>query len=105
MNKACRERNRLVSLQACNLLHFLLDKFAASRNKYAPVIYKSLTFITVDVFQNAEVRYEILNNFISLFRNHPSIPINILCEPVFKQVEISIEKESVMQGNQSILQP
>ena len=32
----------------------LLDGFARDRNKYAPILYKALTFILIDVFNNPD---------------------------------------------------
>mmetsp|Transcript_29405 Transcript_29405/g.44464 ORF Transcript_29405/g.44464 Transcript_29405/m.44464 type:complete len:145 (+) Transcript_29405:2109-2543(+) len=46
-----------------------------------------------------------LNNFIFLFRSQPSVPIQILCDPLLKQIQINIEKQDFMDGSQNILQP
>jgi hypothetical protein len=86
LKKGCRDRSKAISILSMNLMFSLLDSFAADRNKYAPILYKALTFIMVDSYGNLELREEMLNNFINLFTNIPSMPIKILCDPLFKQI-------------------
>mgnify|MGYP006084425259 CR=1 FL=1 len=88
-----------------NLMFSLLDSFAADRNKYAPILYKALTFIMVDSYGNLELREEMLNNFINLFTNIPSMPIQILCDPLMKQIQINLEKQNDQGIDQNILNP
>jgi hypothetical protein len=75
LKKGCRDRSKAVSILSMNLMFSLLDSFAADRNKFAPILYKALTFIMVDSYSNLELREEMLNNFINLFTNIPSMPI------------------------------
>jgi len=75
-----------------NLLASLLDEFSKDRNKFAPIILKSLTFILIDIYLQNDLREEMLHNFISLFKTQPQIPIQIVCEPLFKQIQINLEK-------------
>jgi hypothetical protein len=70
----------------------LLDKFATGRNKYAPIIYKALTFIVIDAYLDLSTREQIIKNFILLFQNHQQVPVAILSEPLLKQVKIYLEK-------------
>ena len=53
----------------------LLDGFAKGRNMYAPIIYKTLTFILIEHYSHQDVKNEILSNFICIFRKHQTIPI------------------------------
>jgi len=39
-------------------------------------------------------REDLLKNFILLYNDYPNIPINILCEPLLKQIQIYLEAES-----------
>jgi len=51
-------------------MFILLDGFAGERNQFAPIIYKALTFILIDVYMNLDLREEMLKNFIILFQKH-----------------------------------
>ena len=75
LSQGCRDRSKSVSILSIGLMFGLLDTFSNVKNNYAPVIYKALTFILVEVYQNVDLRFEILHNFTSLFRNYPNIPI------------------------------
>jgi hypothetical protein len=85
----------------------LLFELAKDRKPYAPVIYKALTFLLIEGYHSESFREEMLKNFIALFRNFQIIPIGILCEPLFKQILINLEKDEAEPGNFSsrILQP
>ena len=45
----------------------LLDGFAKGRNMYAPILYKTLTFILIENYPQPDIRDEILSNFDHLF--------------------------------------
>ena len=62
----------------------LLDTFSRDKNKYAPLIYKALVFVLVDGYGSLDLRTEMLYNFIFLFKSYPTIPIQILAEPLLK---------------------
>jgi len=83
----------------------LLHHFARDRNKFAPTVYKAYTFLLIEQYLRIDIKEEMINNVISLFRNYPSIPIQILCAPLFKQIMINIEKLDFIDGAQNILQP
>ena len=59
------------------------------RHKFAPTIYKTLTFILVEFYWEVETRDMMLKHFIHLFKRIENIPVAILCEPLLKQVQIS----------------
>jgi hypothetical protein len=75
LKKMSRDKARTTGFISISLLTSLLDQFAAEKNEYAPKIYKALTFLLIDCYYNEEMRIEILNNFVYLFKKHPSIPI------------------------------
>lgn len=93
LKRAARNwKSKVTCISAINLLFVLLDSFTNERNMYAPIIYKTLTFILVDFFQQMDHKEEILRNFLKLFQKHPSLPIQILAEPYLKQILINLEK-------------
>jgi hypothetical protein len=67
-----------------NLLFMLLDHFALQRNKQAPNVYKALTFMLIEFYDNNELREEMLKNFNTLFLRNVTIPIRILLEPLLQ---------------------
>lgn len=64
LKKGTRDRAKIVSILSMNLMAALLDDFAKDRNKYAPIIYKAMTFILIENFHNLELREEMLLNFV-----------------------------------------
>lgn len=91
-----------------NLSFCLLNDFAKDKNKLAPIIYKSLTFLLIDGYTNPDLREEMLKNFISLFKQYQNIPVTILCEPLFKQIHINLDKDTSFEDGvkkAKILQP
>ena len=93
LKKGCRDYKSIgVSFSAINLSFYLLGVFTQERNMYAPIIFKAMTFILIDTFVNIELRTEITSQFTSLFRENSSIPIQILCEPLLKQITFEQEK-------------
>ena len=85
LKKGARDKtNRLLSITSINLLGVLLEEFSAERNKFAPVIYKGLTFLLVDCYQNTFIKEQIILQFLNLFKRNKAVPITILCEPYLK---------------------
>ena len=93
LKKGCRDRHRDVSILSIGLMSALLNSFAKARNRFAPVIYKAMTFILIEGYPNLELRENMLNIFIGVFTQHYSIPINILTDPLLKQIKINIDKQ------------
>ena len=89
LKKGCREyKSKGVSFTAINLSFYLLVSFAQERNMYAPILFKVMTFILIDCYVNVELRTEITKHFVKLFQDFQSMPIQILCEPMLKQIAI-----------------
>lgn len=105
LKKGARDRFKTVSILSMNLMSSLLLTFSKDRNKYAPIIYKAMTFILIDCYFNQELREEMINNFINLFRVIPTIPIQILCDPLLKQIWINLQKQDQGIISNNILQP
>ena len=83
---------------AVALMFHLLDGFVINKNKFAPIIYKTLTFLAIDVCWNVDLRKEMIKNFLTLFTDYQTIPVTILCEPFFKQIKIYLEKLDVVEA-------
>ena len=89
LKKAARDIRRTLSYISIELMFRLLESFASERHYFAPTIYKTLTFLLVEFYWEIDVRELMLKHFIHLYENFEGIPINILCEPLLKQIEIS----------------
>ena len=66
--RGCRDKLKIMSVLSVSLMTALLDQFAKDRNEYAPILYKALTFVLIEQYNNMDLREEILHNFIKLFR-------------------------------------
>ena len=84
-------RDKYTALQICSvaLLFRLLQNFAMDRNPFALMIYKTLTFTLVENHQKMELREFLLENFKEILEEFNTIPINILVEPLIKQIRSS----------------
>lgn len=69
------------------MLFRLLENFAAERNPYAPIIYKTLTFCLIENHSDNDVREYITHNFCTIFEQSHSIPVGIMVEPLVKQLQ------------------
>lgn len=65
----------------------LLDKFASEKNAAAPTLYKSLIFTMIESCHEPNLREHYLNNFSSLFKTIPTVPIGLLIDPLLKQMQ------------------
>jgi hypothetical protein len=68
----------------------LLNSFAQEKNKQAPAIYKALTFMLIEFYDNNELREEMLKSFWMLFTTNQHIPVAILLEPLVEQIKINL---------------
>jgi len=68
--RGCRDKLKIMSVLSVSLMTALLDQFAKDRNEYAPILYKALTFVLIEQYNNMDLREEILHNFIKLFRTY-----------------------------------
>ena len=70
LKKGCRDyKSKGVSFTAISLSFYLLVSFAQDRNMYAPIIFKVMTFILIDCYNNVELRTEITKHFVKLFQD------------------------------------
>jgi hypothetical protein len=66
-----------------------MDNLAEQKHSLAPIIYKTLAFLLVEFYWEMDIREIMLTNFMKLYANYDIIPINILLEPLLKQIETS----------------
>ena len=67
----------------------LLEKFAEEKNSSAPVLYKALIFSLIENPGDIILREHYFNNFSFLFEQYANIPLNLLLDPLIKQITIS----------------
>jgi hypothetical protein len=56
LKRASRDMRQTLVVVSLELLFRLMEQFAQSRNQYAPIIYKTLTFLLVEFFWEIDVR-------------------------------------------------
>lgn len=88
LKRALRERAKQIRVTASALLFRILDSFGETKNKAAPVIYKSLIFALIENPSDPTVRSFYLNNFQALFESNKGIPVQLLVEPLLKQLAV-----------------
>lgn len=90
--KISREKSVLLKISCLSRFFNLLEHLAESRNSFAPVVYKIITFSLVENFSELETKEFIMSNFITLF-SRVDIPLKILLEPLAKHLTISAESD------------
>jgi hypothetical protein len=86
LKRGARDRHRPIRTVAISLMFRLLDKFSEEKNNAAPNVYKTLIFSLVENPNDSILRELYFINFLSLFEAQMSIPINLLIEPLIKQI-------------------
>lgn len=81
-----RAKRRTVREAAISQLFLLLDFFTFKKSSFAPLLFKTLTFILVDAYNEDSTRCFIQHNFIHFIRTTPTIPVGIIIEPLVKQI-------------------
>ena len=89
LKKGARDDRRTLCMISIELMFRLLSNFSGDRNPFAPTLYKTLAFLLVEFYWEIDVRELMLRHFIDLYKQYEIIPLNILCEPLLKQIEIS----------------
>lgn len=56
LKRGCRDRNRILRTVAFEQMFKLLHHFSLNRDQFAPIIYKSLTFLLIEFHQHVEIR-------------------------------------------------
>ena len=99
IKKGAREHSSVFKIFAFQSLFRLLDHLAASRDPYAGLIYKKLTFsligicfklsISIENFNEPELKEFICCNMTYILKKYSSIPIDILVVPFIKQMQLN----------------
>jgi hypothetical protein len=84
LKRGCRDKCKLLRIASCELMFKLLHNFAVDRNPFAPILYKSLTFLLIEFHSDIQIREQMLKHFTTLFSQVQTIPVSILCEPFLK---------------------
>ena len=67
-------------------IFLLIEKFGTIKNKYAPHLYKNMTYIFLEEYDNEIKREIFLENFEKFFNENKDIPIDILMEPYLNKI-------------------
>lgn len=89
LKKGTREKIQGIRVMSIVLLFKLLEYLAKSKNPYAPILYKTLTFSFIENHSELILREVYCRNFENIFQAFPSIPVDILADPLIKQVQAS----------------
>lgn len=92
LKRSSREKGQLLRITAITFLFRLLENAARIRTPNAPFIYKILTFSLIENFEETQLREFILGNFARILGEFPEIPINILLDPLVRQIQVKEDK-------------
>lgn len=95
LSKASRDKSLSLSLHALSHQFSLLQTFALSKNAYAPIVYKSISLSLIENFNNLQLREFMLLNFMQVFSKIDSIPLNILLDPLIRQIQVAESASSL----------
>ena len=90
LKRAIRERAKSIRIASVAYLFKLLDKLSSTKNKSAPLIYKTLIFSLIENPNDPTIREMYFSNFKELFQSNPAVPIGLLAEPLIKQIQTSL---------------
>ncbi|KAL4446642.1 hypothetical protein ABPG74_005580 [Tetrahymena malaccensis] len=89
LGKACKDKSQSLVICSLTLLFQLLIYFGNQKSQFAPNVYRTLTLSIIENHQNVIVREFIMNNFITVYETLESIPLNILIEPLVRQIQVT----------------
>lgn len=89
LKKLTRDQVKGTCISALTLLFRLLYHFAETKNVYAPVVYKTLTFCMFENYNNISLRNVITTNFRQILNSIDSIPIGVVIDPLVKQLNVN----------------
>ena len=87
--KISRDKSKVFQIIIYGKFFQLFQWFTETKNSFAPMIYKIITFSLIENFSDIELREMIFYNFLQLFQDFPEIPLKILLEPLIKHLKIS----------------
>mmetsp|Transcript_1654 Transcript_1654/g.3559 ORF Transcript_1654/g.3559 Transcript_1654/m.3559 type:complete len:1208 (+) Transcript_1654:686-4309(+) len=89
LKKMLRDKRLTVRMRCVSMMFYLLDTFAAKKHLYAPVIYKTLASYYIEAYNSFPIRQTLIFNFDLLFVKYQAMPLNLLVDPVFKQLKLT----------------
>lgn len=89
INRCCRDENMIIKTMAISNMFYLLEFLSEKSSSFAPIVYRTLTFLLVENYSNPNMREFIIANFVLLFKMNSGIPIAILIEPFIKRLQVS----------------
>ena len=89
INRTCRDESIYMKTIAVVYMFHLLQLLAAKKSQFAPIVYRTLTFLLVENYTNAEMRDFLERNFTLIFKSNANIPVGILLEPLVKRLQVS----------------
>ena len=95
LKKGTREKALNLRVFSIVLLFKLLEFLAKCKNPYAPILYKTLTFSFIENHSELVLREVYCCNFENVLQAFLSIPVDILADPMIKQIQVS-EKTTYM---------
>ncbi len=87
--RAASDQNLALRMFAITQLFRLLETFARDRQPYAPMLYRSLSYILSENHSSAPVREFMMGNFRTFYREQTRTPVDILLDPYAMQMDFS----------------
>ena len=87
LKRAFHESSLLVKSTALGLLLELLDFLTQTKSATAPVLYKTLTLLMMELEPHELIREQLVYSFRRVLIESPSIPLGVLLEPLCKRVQ------------------
>lgn len=96
LGKASRDKSVILALESLAHQFDLLLIFADTKNPYAPILYKSISLSLVENFNQSQIREFILLNLIQVYNKIEDIPLNVVLEPLIRQIQVSEASQNLL---------
>lgn len=85
LKRSSQRKNRFFQLLIFGRMFQVLVLFSKQKNPYAPIIYKTLSFCTLENYSDERIREFMLSNMMGVFDEIITVPIGVLLEPLAKE--------------------
>lgn len=89
VNRTCRDESVYLKTVSASYMFFLLEFLTEKKSNFAPVVYRTLTFLLMENNKKTLMREFLEKNFAGVFQSNSDIPIGILLDPFIKSLQIS----------------
>jgi len=89
LKKGCRDKAHVLGWHSAALLFDLLKALTQEKSHLAPQIFKSLTFLLVEAFEDLPMRELLVSNWTVILKEIPGLPVTTLVEPLCKHLSLS----------------